>query len=181
MKVDLSPRLASYALIAAGLMACYLLAGALDDAIKNMRFQTVYGEQADAPIAPISAKALALPVVEASLSAEEVAAGQSDDQQIESAFAQQLKVPEYTKEPEVAPPTLSQQFFMTYRPTIQGVAGHGAFVRGQFWSVGEPIRAMPLRANDGQIVYPKIVQVSPRGVAVEIQGQTLTLPVFGVH
>lgn len=181
MNIDLSPRLASLAIIGAGLMASYLLSGTLDDAISNMRFQPVYGEQADAPIAPVSAKTLALPVVEASLSAEEVAAGQSDDQQIESAFTQQLKVPEYTKEPEVAPPTLSQQFFMTYRPTVQGVAGHGAFVKGQFWSVGEAMRSMPLRGTDGQVVYPKIVRIAPQGVSIEIQGQTLTLPVYGVR
>ena len=179
-KLDLSPEVFRMLLIASGLSLAFFCYSFLQDSIKEMSYQPVYGENISSQVSPVSPRTLALPVVEASQPLETAHQPVADDALIESAF--NFSEPEQVTVTVDVPVriTLAQQLVYRYQPRVQGVGAGGAFIRGQFWSVGEQIQDMPIRDDKGALLYPSIQSISSVQVVLSLGSESLPLPLQGI-
>ncbi len=182
LKLEMTPELIRLALFAVGAAIILLIWNILTGSIREMAYQPVYGENAAVVVAAISPKTLALPMVESAIHDDALIADSADDDdmKIEGAFsAPKVEEPKT----EEAPPAISlaQQLFMIYQPAIQGVGAGGAFIKDQFWSIGESMTVMPIKASSGEIVYPKIASIGRSEVVLVIDGERLSLQLEGMQ
>lgn len=171
-------------LVAAGVGFGYALYVLLSGVVNDMKYQTVFGIENTSSVAAPSPRTLALPVVEASSppKLETAVSGVTDDARIEAAFkAPELEAPEEEKKVEEKRLTLSQQLFLAYRPTVQGLGAGGVFIKGQYWALGEAVVVFPLRDVDGKVIYPTIKSVGAKGVVLAVGMDQLTLSTAGVR
>lgn len=184
LNFDLSPDAHRIFVIGACVAVLGLTWTTVGDSLKEIRYQPVYGESLGEVVAPVSARTLNLPVVEASAVIKQPITIDADDLLIESAFSKREEVPEVDEKDESPPvptrPTASQILVMSYKPSVQGLGAGGVFIDGQFWSVGEKILSMPVPGELGNLIYPRIVSISSREVKLSIGNDSVVLPVKGM-
>lgn len=175
----MSPNLIKMVVAGAAMIGVLTLWSGIKARIVTWSYEPVYGQQNHEPVAPVREELYSLPIVIAkSEEAAESNAGDISDADIEAAF--RAPEPLVEEEAPVAPVmTLMQQFLAVYSPVVNAISGGGAFINGKFWSVGESVVVMPIRARDGQLIVPVLSGVTSNGVALRLGQEVITLPFAG--
>jgi len=175
----MSPSLIKMVIAGAAMIGVMTLWSGIKARIVSWSYEPVYGQQNHELVAPVREELYSLPIVIAkSEDNAESKSGEITDADIEAAF----RVPEPVVEEEApAAPvmTLVQQFLAVYRPVVNAISGGGAFINGKFWSVGESVVVMPIRARDGQLIVPVLSGVTSNGVVLRLGQEVITLPFAG--
>lgn len=174
IKSSLSPQHMKLIVIGAGLLGLLTVWDVVQKKIADLAYQPVYGEQAPATTEVLREELYSLPIVVAKSETKALGESEISDADIEAAFRKPVfEEPEEASEPVKV--TLSQQFLALYRPVVNGVSGNGAIVNGQFWSVGERMASMPLRASSGEVLMPKIQAIGIDKVVIGLGDESLPL------
>ncbi len=180
MKINesISPSVFKNLIIVAGLFLVFSIWQAGSKKLAELRYETVYGESFAGSEQQDVVGLESLPIVVAESVSEAGSDKNINDLTIENAF----KVPEKAEvddsidvisEPKL---TVSESFYMTYRPAVYGVSVNGAIINGVYWKVGEKMETMPILLEDGIAAQPYISKVFRDKVVLNVGGETLSLP-----
>lgn len=175
IKSSLSPQHLKLAVVGAGLLVLFTVWDMVQGKVSNLRYQPVYGEQGPAVAEPVREELQALPIVMARSEAVNQPDSALSDAAIEAAFREPVVEVEIEEVQEAPKITLVQQLLAVHRPTVNAVSTNGAVVNGQFWSIGESVASMPLRAATGELVIPKVRTVNAKQVVMTVGSETVSL------
>ncbi|WP_326430488.1 hypothetical protein VQ574_21245 (plasmid) [Stutzerimonas frequens] len=181
MKIQnsMSPNLIKVVIVGAAMIGVLTLWNGLKSRIVNWGYEPVYGQQNHEPVVPVREELYSLPIVIAKNDDNpDSTNSQITDADIEAAF--RVPAPAVEEVAEVEPElSLSQSFLSLYRPVVNAISGDGAFINGQFWSIGESVVAMPIRSRDGQLFVPVVYGVRSGVVSLKAGDEVINLPFKG--
>lgn len=169
---SIPPQTFRFLMMGACVLGLYATWDVLQSKVQELRYLPVLGEQSHSQAVAERDELQSLPIVMARNEYPVDEVGQISDEAIEAAF--NTPVVE-VDEPEPVKFNMAQQLIMRFRPVVSALSTNGAVINGQFWSVGESIANMPLRASDGRIVTPSVASVGSVGVVLAIEGETVNL------